>query len=224
MYTDEILNGFDFWLGTGRLLIAGAYFPGQTSKTVYFPQTHLEDKTPYFRVSQDPKAKAQVFSAGTTAQVEIPLDEFAIFARAGTVLPIGKDHATVTAAQGIARTAVDGVEVVLKEDGGVVSLDDWRGVEIYPHTGSQDSSFVGQGTWIEDDGVSRVPKTSVVRVEYSGDSDSVKVTAKFLKRDFDVAWGNDLWVILPLGDDRKVRGATEGKDSHGRRAWKVQVI
>ncbi|GHJ88992.1 hypothetical protein NliqN6_5394 [Naganishia liquefaciens] len=224
LYTDEILNGFDFWLGTGRLLVAGAYFPGQTSKTVYFPQTNPEDKTPYIRVSQDPHAKTQKFSAGTTAQVDIPLNEFAIFARAGTVLPIGKDHATVTALSGIARTAVDGVEVVLKEDGGMVSLDDWRGVEIYPPTGSEASACVGQGTWIEDDGASRVPKTTIVRVEYSASTDSVKVSAKFTKRDFDVAWGSDLWVVLPPGDDRKVQDATEGKDSHGRRAWRIQVV
>lgn len=223
LYTEDILAGFDFWLGTGRLLVAGAYHPGQTRKSVYFPQTSPEDRTEYIRVSQDPKARAQVFEAGKTAEVDIPLEEFAIFARAGTVLPIGKDHATVTALRGIARTAVDGVEVVLKEDGGVVSLDDWRGVEVYPPSGAQDSSFVGGGTWIEDDGVSRVPKTTIVRVEYSGDSESVKVTATFLKRDFDVAWGDEVWVILPAGDDRVVQDATEGKDSHGRRAWKIQV-
>lgn len=204
--------------------MAGAYHPGQTRKRVYFPQTHPGDRTLYIRVSQDPAAKAQVFTAGSTAEVEIPLNEFAIFARAGTVLPIGKDLATVTALQGIARTAVDGVEVVLKEDGGVVSLDDWRGVEIYPPTGSEDDSFVGQGTWIEDDGVSRFPKTSIVRVEYRGDSECVKVTAKFLKRDFNVAWGNDVWVILPPGDDRRVQDATEGKDAHGRRSWKIRVV
>jgi hypothetical protein len=223
LYSEELLAGFDFWLGTGRLLVAGAYHPSQTRKSVYFPQTSPEDRTQYIRVSQDPKAAAQVFQAGQTAEVDIPLDEFAIFARAGTVLPIGKDHATVTARQGIARTAADGVEVVLKEDGGVVSLDDWRGVEIYPPSGAQDSTFNGEGTWIEDDGVSLVPKTTIVRVKYSGDSEGVKVTATFLKRDFDVAWGNEVWVILPPGDDRVVRDATEGKDSHGRRAWKIQV-
>lgn len=224
LYSEEVLNGFDFWLGTGRLLVAGAYFSGQTKKAVYFPQTHPEDKTPYIRLSQDPSSTLQVFEAGTTAEVDIPLDEFAIFARAGVVLPIGKDHATVTALHGISRVAGDGVEVQLKEEGGVVSLDDWRGIEIFPPpSDSALSSFSGKGNWVEDDGVSRVPKTTIVGVEYEVKSDEIVVTAKFLKRDFPVAWGSELWVVLPPGDDRKVQGGTLGEDGHGRKAWKIQV-
>jgi hypothetical protein len=223
LYSEEVLNGFDFWLGTGRLLVAGAYFPGQTKKTVYFPQTHPEDTTPYIRLSQDPSVALQVFVAGTTAEVDIPLDEFAVFARAGTVLPISKDHATVTSLDGPARTAVDGVQVQLKEEGGMVSLDDWRGIEIFPPSSWDASGFVGKGTWVEDDGVSRVPKTTVVQVQYTVETDNISVNAKFLKRDFDVAWGEHVWVILPSGDDRKVKNATKGADSHGRTAWKVTV-
>ncbi|KAJ9096955.1 hypothetical protein QFC20_006315 [Naganishia adeliensis] len=223
LYTEETLNGFDFWLGTGRLLVAGAYFPGQIKKTVYFPQTHPEDRTPYIRLSQDPSAALQVFVAGTTAEVDIPLEEFAIFARAETVLPISKDHATVTSLDGPARTAVDGVQVQLKEEGGMVSLDDWRGIEIFPPFNSDTSGFAGKGTWIEDDGVSRVPQTTVVEIEYTVESESVDVSAKFLKRDFNVAWGEHVWVVLPAGDDRKVKNATQGTDSHGRTAWKIKV-
>ncbi|KAJ9092849.1 hypothetical protein QFC19_008573 [Naganishia cerealis] len=222
LYSDEVLNGFDFWLGTGRLLVAGAYFPGQMKKAVYFPQTQPNDKTSYIRLSQDPSSVLQVFEAGTTCEVHIPLDEFAIFARAGTVLPIGRDHATVTARNGIAQTAGDGVEVVLKEDGGMVSLDDWRGIEIFPPSANS-SSISGKGAWVEDDGVSRTPKTTIVDVKYEADPEVVNVTAKFLKRDFDVAWGNELWVVLPPGDHRKVQGGVSGEDAHGRKAWRIQV-
>ncbi|KAJ9092798.1 hypothetical protein QFC21_006674 [Naganishia friedmannii] len=224
LYTEEVLNGFDFWLGTGRLLVAGAYFPGQTKKAVYFPQTHLEDKTPYIRLSQDPASTIQLFEAGTTDEVDIPLDEFAIFARAGTVLPIGRDHATVTALRGISRIAGDGVEVQLKEEGGVVSLDDWRGIEIFPPpVNSTPSNFAGKGNWVEDDGVSRLPKTTIIDVEYTATAEEVVVTARFLKHDFLVAWGSQLWVVLPPGDARKVQGGVLGEDAHGRKAWKTEV-
>jgi hypothetical protein len=224
LYSEEVLNGFDFWLGTGRLLVAGAYFPGQTRKPVYFPQTHPEDRTPYIRLSQDPTSAIQVFEAGTIREVDIPLDEFAIFARAGSVLPIGKDHATVTALQGISRVAGDGVEVQLKEEGGMVSLDDWRGIEIFPPpTDTTSFSFSGKGSWVEDDGVSRVPKTTIVECEYSANSEAVVVKVRFVKRDFPVAWGSELWVVLPPGDNRKVQEGILGEDKHGRKAWKIQV-
>jgi hypothetical protein len=220
LYTEEVLNGFDYWLGTGRLLVAGAYSAGQTRKRVYFPKAGSKDKTPYIRVSADRK---ESYVAGTWAEIEVPLEEFAFFARAGTVLPIGRDIATVTAKTGLARTAVDGVEVKLIEQGGVVGLDDWRGIEIFPPTADVSDSWSGGGSWIEDDGASRVPRTTVVSVEYSVQSEGVAVQAKFIKREFEVAWGRSLWVVLPAGDDRKVLDASETMDRNGRKAWKISV-
>jgi hypothetical protein len=209
-------------MGTGRVLVCGAYFAAQTRKRVYFPKNGPTDTTTYIRVSAD---RWESYPAGTWAEIEIPLEEFAFFARAGTVLPIGRDIATVTAKTGLARTAVDGVEARLIEQGGVVGLDDWRGIEIFPpraeHAKSQ--SFRGSGSWIEDDGVSRNPETTVVKVEYRLDGEGIAVQANFIKRDFDVAWGRHIWVVLPAGDDRQVVDALEAVDRNGRKTWKISV-
>ena len=219
LYTDEVLNGFDYWLGTGRLLVAGAYSAGQTRKRVYFPKAGSKDNTPYIRVSADRK---ESYVAGTWAEIEVPLEEFAFFARAGTVLPIGRDIATVTAKTGLARTAVDGVEVKLIEQGGAVGLDDWRGIEIFPPTGDVVDLVWGSKL---DRGRRSFPRstTTVVSVEYRVQSEGVAVQAKFIKREFEVAWGRSLWVVLPAGDDRQVVGASETMDSNSRKAWEISV-
>ncbi len=218
-YSDEVLNGFDYWMGTGNLLVAGAYHDGERKKRVYFPRSHRDDRTPYLRLGSE-----EVYTAGQWAEVNIPLEEFAIFARAGTAIPIGKDMATVTCLDGPARIAIDGVATVLDHEGGVVSMDDWRGVEIYPAPkGSED--VMGHGEWIEDDGVSLNPEKTVVTVSYKATSEGIDVLAKFKQHRFDVAWGNTMWVNLPVGESRPVVGAAEVvTDVVGKKWFRVDVI
>lgn len=139
------------------------------------------------------------------------------------VVPIGKDYATVTAVDGAARSAIDGVKVELESEGGQVGVDDFRGVEIFPPK-QADASFRGADSWIEDDGVSRDPAKTVVAVEYTVAGDGIKVTARFEEKKWNVAWGPALWVKLPKGDARKVVGAQETmQDASGRTLYKVQV-
>jgi hypothetical protein len=103
-----------------------------------------------------------------------------------------------------------------------VSLDDYRGVEIFPPVLDQAEGFKGKGVWVEDDGVSREPKCTVVKVRYEVQGDEVVVKAEWLQRDFDVAWGSELLVYLPRGDDRSVKGAS-GETIGGRTAFRVAV-
>jgi hypothetical protein len=103
-----------------------------------------------------------------------------------------------------------------------VSLDDYRGVEIFPPVLDQAEGFKGEGVWVEDDGVSREPKCTVVKVRYEVQGDEVVVKAEWLQRDFDVAWGSELLVYLPRGDDRSVKGAS-GETIGGRTAFRVAV-
>jgi hypothetical protein len=226
LYSAEILEGFDIWLGTGRLLVAGAFQEGQTRKRVYFPQAYPADITPYIRVTEESNGY-EAYPAGTWAEVDIPLAETAIFARAGSVIPVGKDHVTVTAETGLPRTCVGGAEVELggtsgSESASGVSLDDYRGVEIFPPLADQAEGFKGEGVWVEDDGVSREPKCTVVKVSYEVAGDEVVVKAEWLQRDFDVAWGSELLVYLPRGDDRSVKGAS-GEKLGGRTAFRIAV-
>jgi hypothetical protein len=219
LYSTEILEGFDYWMGTGRLLIAGAFQEGMKKRRVYFPQAYPDDVTPYIRISDE---ISESHPAGTWAEVKVPLDEFAVFARAGTVIPIGKGQVTVTREDGVANTCVGGtrVEVDNSSEQGV-AVDDYRGIEIFP-TAREDANFLGDGTWIEDDGVSRKPKTTVIKVTYRVVGDEVEVDAKFLKREFDVAWGAELVVFLPLADERLVKeGRRETRK--GRQGYRIAV-
>jgi hypothetical protein len=219
LFSAELLESFDYWMGTGRLLVAGAFQEGIKRKRVYFPQAYPGDVTPYIRVSTDIK---ESYPAGTWAEIDLPLAEFAIFARAGAVIPVGKDHVTVTRNKGIANTCVGGTEVqVDNETDKGVSLDDYRGIEIFPPADAT-AEFHGEGLWIEDDGVSRKPTTTIVKVDYRVVDDEIEVEAKFVKRDFDVAWGTELWVCLPKGDMRVVTGgeAVTGRD---RQRYKISV-
>jgi alpha-glucosidase (family GH31 glycosyl hydrolase) len=219
LFSLEILESFDYWMGTGRLLVAGAFQEGIQRKRVYFPQAYPGDTTPYIRVSDEIN---ESYPAGTWAEIDLPLTEFAIFARAGAVIPVGKDHVTVTNSEGIAKTCVGGTEIQVDNDNDSgVSLDDYRGIEIFPPTDAS-ANFRGEGTWIEDDGVSRKPTTTVVKVEYRVIGEEIQVEAKFIKREFGVAWGKELWVFLPKGDTRAVQGGQTGTRK-GRQGYKIIV-
>lgn len=157
-----------------------------------------------------------------------PFRPSAVFVRAGTVLPIGKPCVTVTSATGLPSTTADGTVIRLKADGGVVELDDFRGVEIFPpppQSSASTPTYVWE--WNEDDGESHLDglKVSRVRVEYSASGgpggEEVVVKASWVQREFETLW-TELWVVLPKGDGRRVRGGREW-EWRGRRGWVVPV-
>jgi len=213
LYTEASLNGFDAWLGPGTILTVPALFEGELSRPVYFPKSSDKDESLYF----DLHAPNNSHKAGTTATISTPLEHFGLFAREGSVIPVGKPKATVTQKEGPARTHTDGVDVVLEEDGGMVALDDWRGVKLFP---GEKGEYTGE--WIEDDGISMKPAKSVIEVKYTATSDHVTVEARWKEHEFKTLWGSEIHVILPIKDSRKVKGAKQV--AYGERsAWVVTV-
>ncbi len=218
LYTPQILEGFDSWLGVGTLLVAPALYRGMLSREVYFPKTSPSDMSTYF----DLHAPFGRHQAGTRVTVSTPIDHHGLFARQGAIIPIGKPQVTVTAVTGIARTYADGVESRLESEGGRVALDDWRGVLIFP--GETDDG--ASGTWTEDDGVSKNPDTLVIKLEYSSTISLISVKATAAQSSFKPLWDRIIHVILPMGDQRPVE--SDGKNAgaslwKGRTAWKVRV-
>jgi alpha-glucosidase (family GH31 glycosyl hydrolase) len=213
LFTEEKLNGFDAWLGPGTLLTVPALYEGELSRPVYFPKAHEKDQSLYF----DLHAPYNAHKAGSTATISTPLEHIGLFAREGAVIPVGKPKATVTQRDGPARRHTDGVDVVLEEDGGVVALDDWRGVKIFP---GETGEYVGE--WIEDDGISADPAKSVIEVTYTATEKQVQVSAKWKEHGFKPLWGKTVDVILPVKDTRAVKGAKEVVYGD-RQAWRVEI-
>lgn len=184
------------------------------TREVYFPKSSPEDRSLYF----DLHAPFRTYTAGSRATVATPLEHFGLFAREGAVIPVGKDYHTVTQEKGPSRTTPDGVDVQLESEGGVVGLDDWRGLLIFPGKDGKQS----EGRWTEDDGISMKPEKSVVGVKYSGGEENVKVELKWEEHGFKTLWEGTVWVALPQADARKVEGAKEGRWK-GRTVWAVEV-
>ena len=203
LYTEKMINGFSAWCGVGRILTAPALFEGQLTQDVYFPKSSPDDKSLYF----DWNAPHGKHVAGTWATVGTPLEHGGMFVREGAVIPVGKDYATVTATSGSPRTHVDGVDVVLESEGGVVGVDDWRGVLLFP--GTEGKTYIG--SWTEDDGISSDPEKLVIEVSYTGTEDEVKVSVTAEQLGFNPLWKGTLHVILPTGDQRKVVGTKGGR-------------
>ena len=203
LYTSEILDGFDSWIGAGQLLSAPALYESMFSREVYFPKSSPDDNSVYFNLNA-PHGK---HIAGTRATIPTPYEHSGLFAREGAVIPIGKDYATVTQTSGAPRTHADGVDVVLESEGGVVGLDDWRGVRVFP--GTQGKQYVG--TWTEDDGIAATPGKAVVEVTYTSNEEDVVVSCRFVEKGYKPMWGAELRVMLPVGDERRVKGMKGGK-------------
>lgn len=214
LYTDRILNGFDAWMGVGRLLSAPQLFEGVLTRDVYFPKTFPNDQSLYF----DLHPPFGVHRAGTWTTIATPIEHGGMFAREGTIIPIGKDKATVTALSGAARQHIDGIDVVLEGDGGQVGIDDWRGVMLFP--GHENKTYAGE--WIEDDGISAIPETCKVTISYRGSHEEVQVHVKVEENGFKPLWAGKLYVVLPVGDQRAVLNAkqTPWKD---RTAWMLEL-
>ena len=212
-----MLDGFDAWLGVGQILVAPALFESMRSRTVYFPKATAADKSTYWSLN----SPCDTFSAGETAMIEMPLEYMGLFAREGAVVPIGKPQATVTQLTGPGRQCGNGDEVVLEPEG-QVGLDDWRGVMIFPGAEADGRPSRYEGRWIEDDGITLDPPTTIVNIVYEAKDGEVVVAATFEKKDFEVLWGEKLRIILPQGDERVVRGA-ERDEWKGRPCWTVRI-
>ncbi|WWC87844.1 uncharacterized protein L201_002741 [Kwoniella dendrophila CBS 6074] len=214
LYTEEVLEGFDAWLGIGNILVCPALFEGQLSREVYLPKSSSEDKSLYFDLNS-PYGK---HVAGSKITIATPLEHFGMFAREGSVIPVGKSYNTVTEEKGLSRTTPDGVDIQLDSEGGLVGLDDWRGVKTFPG----ESGEVYKGYWIEDDGISSNPNKTIINVEYKGNKDQVDVKVTFKQNDFKTLWKNNLDIILPVGDERKVNNAKENSRD-GRKVWSIEI-
>ena len=214
LYTERILEGFDAWMGVGQILTAPQLYQDGLVRDVYFPKSSLDDRSLYF----DLHAPFNTHSAGEWSVVATPIEHGGLFAREGAVIPVGKDMATVTALSGPARRYADGVDVVLEKDGGQVGLDNWRGLMLFP--GYDDRMH--HGHWIEDDGISSNPATSTFDIRYHGTNDSVYVTINVQNDGFLPSWMDEIHIILPVGDRRKVAQATLTKWMD-RDAWIINV-
>ena len=203
LYTKHILEGFDAWLGVGQLLVAPALFKGMTTREVYFPRSSQAIEKAYF----DMHAPYGKHKAGTWTTIATPLAHHGLFAREGALIPIGKSCVTVTTISGSALTHVDGVATVLESEGGVVELDDWRGVLIFPGSDGETET----GFWIEDDGISADPARTNIEVHYLGAPEKVIVSVKVVSDEFEPLWMDKLHVILPVGDNRTVIQMRNGK-------------
>lgn len=210
VYTSRVLEGFNAWLGCEQLLSVPAVFEGDTQREVYLPKSTEQDSSIYFDLNH-PFGRHQ---AGSWITLSTPLEHAGLLAREGAVIPIGKRQHTVTQLKGPGRTTADGVEVEIDE--GVVSLDDWRAVKIFP--GAQGSY---KGSWIEDDGVSAVPAKSVVEVAYEATETKIEIKAQWLEHGFDCAWKERLHVVLPYDERRKLTGEEVSQGEDG--AWVVTV-
>lgn len=217
-FTDKVIHGFNAWVGTGQLLTVPAVFEGDLERDVYFPQAGGEgDDSIYW----DLNAPFGQYQAGKWETIKTPMEHIGMFGREGAVIPVGKDHHTVTQEKGIGRTTPDGVDVLLDGEGGVVGLDDFRAIRIFPR--SQEGKTY-KGSWIEDDGISADPSKTIISVTYSSGEKEIEVEAKFEENGFKTLWGNKLYVILPQGDERKVKGEKEVVEKDGKRMHLIEVV
>lgn len=214
LFDNAYMDEGDFWLGVGKILVAPIYAPALKTRQVYLPKAYADDKTLYFALF----GEGSSYSAGTTVDVSTSIDSIPVFARAGTIIPIGKPCATITCDLG--KTTNDGTLIAIKP--GFVEMDDWRGVEIFP---PREASEEFTGEWIEDDGESTWPAPiACVRVTYSSKGkNEVAVKAAFVESAFKPFW-QTLWVILPRGDGRTVTdavGISQRKD--GRTSYEINI-
>lgn len=214
LYGSEILEGFSAWLGVGRLLTAPQVFEGIFEQRVYFPKSAADDQSLYYDL-HEPHG---TYQAGKWATVVTPIEHGGLFARQGAVIPIGRSMATVTALSGDPITHTDGVNVILEEQGGQVGLDNWRGVMIFPD--KYETRYCDR--WIEDDGISADPGTCVVKVTYFGTGDTVVADIEVDERGFTPLWDGVVFVLLPVGDGRRVQGARKVL-WEGRTVWELTV-
>ncbi|KAK1838320.1 neutral alpha-glucosidase ab precursor [Colletotrichum chrysophilum] len=216
-----------YWFGD-TLLIGGVYEPGADSARVYLPKKGVAAQDFGFLNTNAPY---EHFAAGEWHTVLAPwYASIPVLARIGGAVPVGKPLPTTAAA------AED------PEFPGTAK-DDWRGVEIFPPpvqrgdgtaervSDENVKGVVFEDAWFEDDGISREqPAEYKFTVTYEIVGDEIKVAVRGEVFAGDGAKWKPLWaekgvdVVLPVGEERGVSGATEkALDARGRRVWNVAV-
>jgi alpha-glucosidase (family GH31 glycosyl hydrolase) len=183
-----------YWLGDA-LLVGGVFESGAESAKMYLPTGLSDSESAFLDLNNAPQT---YYAAGQWVDVSAKWTEsIPVLAKVGSAIPVGK--------------AVQVLSVGETSNPANLSLDDYRGVELFPPKGSSNGK-VFENTWYEDDGVSPPPaRISVFKLNYEASEKEVLVQfEERLQAGFEPAW-TELEVVLPVGDERSVK--FNGKDA-----------
>jgi len=193
VWTNRTLMEGETQIFLGDAFLVGGVFEQHTNQTqLYLPTCEqLEERyESYYNdgfISVHPPY--EFYLPGQWITIPTPLSNIAVLARVGAVVPVGRPWAT---------TASPNLEPNLP-------ADDWRGVEIYPppiRYCIKGRVYVGR--WREDDGVSNDTEITEFDVSYEASETSIRVRAMIVRKGFNCRWGGTIWVILPVGEKRRV--------------------
>ena len=175
-----------FWFGD-TMLIGGVYEPGVCSARMYLPRRQ-DDAFDYGYVNTS--APHEYFASGQWVSITSHWkDSIPVLAKVGGAIPVGKN----------VQTRMPG-----EENPACRSLeeDDYRGVEIFPPSGSSHGQSF-ETTWYDDDGISRKPRISSFTVRYTATVDRLIVGFETGKDDvFVPPWKASLTFIMVPGEQR----------------------
>ncbi|KAI9204987.1 glycosyl hydrolases family 31-domain-containing protein [Polychytrium aggregatum] len=162
-------ESFNFMLGPA-LLVSSVCTEGQRESSVYLPR--LEHGQVWFDVWS-----GKTYASGTNAVVQVPLEQHgALFARSGSLVPLGRVTRPIQVEQDTERT-----------------------VWIFPSP-EADTSF-GEFTLVEDDGESIDAPSTVLKLWFKAQGTVVEVGWDVVESKFKVAF-DTIWFVLPAGDTR----------------------
>ncbi|KAH7346939.1 glycosyl hydrolases family 31-domain-containing protein [Pyrenochaeta sp. MPI-SDFR-AT-0127] len=200
-----------YWLGDS-LLVGGVFEAGAETAMVYLPKHHEDVDLQYLDVNNEPQT---YYSAGQWVEISAKwTDSIPVLAKVGGAIPVGRAEQVLSLGE--------------TSNPANLSLDDYRGVELFPPKGSSNGK-VFSNSWYEDDGVSPPPaRISVFELRYVTSDTEVSVEYKeTLQSSFKPAWAN-LEIILPVGDARIVQfnGSKLRRcesDSRGRPCFQASI-
>ena len=202
VWKDQTLRDGETQFFLGDAFIVGGVFEQETVQTsVYLPSCkHYEGSTNWNETYHDDgfiylHPPYQHYPSGEWVMVPTPLSNIAVFARVGSVVPVGRPFVT---------TAAPELEPNLP-------IDAWRGVEIYPPP--QSASVIERtyvGMWREDDGLTDdVKLVNEFSLSYQPRETDIVVSVTCTSRRMDIPWGSKVWIILPVGEERTVVSMSE---------------
>ncbi|PSN74515.1 hypothetical protein BS50DRAFT_670892 [Corynespora cassiicola Philippines] len=195
VWTSKVIKDGEtqYWLGDS-LLIGGVFEPGASTAKVYLPKDVNEPGLEYLDLNHP----QSFYKAGQWVEIDSKWDQsIPVLAKTGSAIPVGRSVQTLAVGE--------------TTNPANLALDDYRAVEVFPPAGSSNGKdYVN--VWYEDDGISPPPaRISTFTFKYSSDIQNVSVSyQEQLQPDFTPAW-EDLIVILPAGDKRKV--LVDGKEA-----------
>jgi alpha-glucosidase (family GH31 glycosyl hydrolase) len=190
VWSNKILTDGEtqYWLGDA-LLVGGVYEPGAQTSKVYLPKDPSNSDLQFLDLNNSSQT---FYDAGQWVDMPAKWTEsIPVLAKVGSAIPVGRNEQVL--AVGDTSNPAN------------LPLDDYRAIEIFPPKGSSNGK-VFTTVWYEDDGVSPPPaKISVFEVKYrTTDSEVVVEYDEKLQPGFLPHW-NELGIILPAGDERKVK-------------------